>query len=282
MSRTKRLSTLQHNLVGTETGKVSRKREPGGSLDALYSASCPKNLTFRYPYRAGEHSKDRRAGKHQEAFPPGPAAVSWIHAGHLAAPIERLWSRGRSVSSTANSRKLDTSANTATGKTSSTRITDIDINRPARSLAVLRWSDFTLVVGCGFWTVGMLPELVASAANARWPELLQGSAREAVALKARYPDRTRLMEFKHFSEPASSLVLEHSLPGERVTSDSHRKLSQAHKPEVGRSSKRLAQNVSRRSVTACRRRATSSHGCPDTVRRQRSERRESGYSHRGC
>ena len=50
------------------------------------------------------------------------------------------------------------------------RITEIDISGPARALAVLRWTDYTLVVACGLGAVGGLPELISSAAHARWVE----------------------------------------------------------------------------------------------------------------
>ena len=50
-------------------------------------------------------------------------------------------------------------------------ITEIDISRAARALAVLRWSDYVLVIGCGFWAIGMLPRLVLAAINAQWAGL---------------------------------------------------------------------------------------------------------------
>jgi len=50
-------------------------------------------------------------------------------------------------------------------------ITEIDIHRAARALAVLRVSDYALVIGCGFGALGMLPDMVLAAADARWVEL---------------------------------------------------------------------------------------------------------------
>ena len=50
-------------------------------------------------------------------------------------------------------------------------ITEIDINRPARALAMLRVSDFVLVIGCGSWALGMLPSLVQPAIDGQWMEL---------------------------------------------------------------------------------------------------------------
>jgi hypothetical protein len=52
------------------------------------------------------------------------------------------------------------------------RITAIDISGPARALAVLRASDYTLVVGCGFAVIATLPDLVASLLKASWMDLL--------------------------------------------------------------------------------------------------------------
>jgi hypothetical protein len=46
--------------------------------------------------------------------------------------------------------------------------TEIDIDRPARALAVLRWSDYVMVVGCGLGVLGMLPDLVLAIANGQW------------------------------------------------------------------------------------------------------------------
>jgi hypothetical protein len=50
-------------------------------------------------------------------------------------------------------------------------ITELDITRPARALAVLRVSDYLLVIGCGFGALGTLPDLVLAAINAQWVEL---------------------------------------------------------------------------------------------------------------
>ena len=47
------------------------------------------------------------------------------------------------------------------------RITEVDISRPSRALAVLRLSDFVLVVGCGLGAVGLLPDLAIAAVNAQ-------------------------------------------------------------------------------------------------------------------
>ena len=50
-------------------------------------------------------------------------------------------------------------------------ITEIDIHRAARALAVLRLSDYILVVGCGFGVLGTLPLMVQAGINAQWGEL---------------------------------------------------------------------------------------------------------------
>lgn len=46
---------------------------------------------------------------------------------------------------------------------SAARIEEIDISRPARALAVLRWSDYVLVVGCGLGALGFAVQLVLAA-----------------------------------------------------------------------------------------------------------------------
>jgi hypothetical protein len=50
-------------------------------------------------------------------------------------------------------------------------ITEIDIQSAARALAVLRVSDYALVIGCGFGAIAMVPDLVLTAINAQWVEL---------------------------------------------------------------------------------------------------------------
>ncbi len=52
------------------------------------------------------------------------------------------------------------------------RITAIDISGPARALAVLRASDYALVIACGFGVIGTLPDLVGSLLKATWMDLL--------------------------------------------------------------------------------------------------------------
>ena len=51
------------------------------------------------------------------------------------------------------------------------RITEVDISRPSRALAVLRLSDFVLVVGCGLGAVGLLPDLAIAAVNAQLADI---------------------------------------------------------------------------------------------------------------
>src|SRR5437868_5590116 len=55
---------------------------------------------------------------------------------------------------------------------SAARITEIDINRPARALAWLRCSDFTLVIACGLSALAMLPDLISAGINAQWDDLV--------------------------------------------------------------------------------------------------------------
>ena len=65
------------------------------------------------------------------------------------------------------------------------RITEIGIGRHARTLAVLRWSDYALVVVCGLGAIGMLPDLVLAAGKAQWPELVgQGLLAAVLAFAA--------------------------------------------------------------------------------------------------
>jgi hypothetical protein len=54
---------------------------------------------------------------------------------------------------------------------SDARITEIDISGPARALAILRWSDYTLVVACGLGAIHLLPDLISSAAHGSSGEL---------------------------------------------------------------------------------------------------------------
>jgi hypothetical protein len=55
---------------------------------------------------------------------------------------------------------------------SAARIVEIDISRPARSLSILRWSDYILVVVCGSVALNALPDLVRGAANAQWGDFI--------------------------------------------------------------------------------------------------------------
>lgn len=48
------------------------------------------------------------------------------------------------------------------------RITEIDIGRQARALAVLRLSDYVLVVVCGLAAVGLLSDLAFTGGAANW------------------------------------------------------------------------------------------------------------------
>jgi hypothetical protein len=55
----------------------------------------------------------------------------------------------------------------ATSEPSPARITEIDIDKPARALAVLRWSDYVLVVMCGLALVGVVREVLQAAGEGR-------------------------------------------------------------------------------------------------------------------
>ena len=57
-------------------------------------------------------------------------------------------------------------------QSSRARITEIDITGPARALAVLRWSDYILVIGCGLGAVSMAVQSVLAAGAAQWAEFL--------------------------------------------------------------------------------------------------------------
>ena len=89
------------------------------------------------------------------------------------------------MSSTVNSQRLDSSS-VAGGQASSVRITEIDVSRPSRALAVLRLSDLVLVLGCGFGALGVLPDVVASAASGKWLDLLIQVAIAAIFIFAAF------------------------------------------------------------------------------------------------
>lgn len=92
-------------------------------------------------------------------------------------------SRGIGV---AGSKDLKQSSISDKTQPSAARITEIDISGPARALAVLRWSDYTLVVVCGLGALGMLPDLVAAAFNAQWSDLVVQGAMAATFAFAAY------------------------------------------------------------------------------------------------
>ena len=50
------------------------------------------------------------------------------------------------------------------------RIAEIDIGRAARALAIVRWSDYLLVVVCGTMVLGILPQLALEAARGQWSD----------------------------------------------------------------------------------------------------------------
>ena len=52
------------------------------------------------------------------------------------------------------------------------RITSIDIGRPARALALLRWSDVILVLGCGSGAVAIVPEALLALARSEWIDVI--------------------------------------------------------------------------------------------------------------
>jgi hypothetical protein len=66
------------------------------------------------------------------------------------------------------------------------RITEIDISRPSRALAVLRLSDYTLVVVCGFGLLGVLTELGRSVVTRQWDEFFGLAAMAAAFAYAAY------------------------------------------------------------------------------------------------
>ena len=59
------------------------------------------------------------------------------------------------------------------------RITEIDIGGPARALAMLRWSDFVLVVMCGLAGLAMVPDVVFAAGEGRWADAVAAGAEVA-------------------------------------------------------------------------------------------------------
>lgn len=59
---------------------------------------------------------------------------------------------------------------------SAARITEIDISWPALALGVLRWSDYMLIVVGGGMALNMLQELVTSAFNAQWVQVMMYGA----------------------------------------------------------------------------------------------------------
>jgi len=56
------------------------------------------------------------------------------------------------------------------------RITEIDISRAARTLGVLRITDYTLVVMCGFGFVGVVPEFFSALVGGQWTEMSVAAA----------------------------------------------------------------------------------------------------------
>jgi hypothetical protein len=77
------------------------------------------------------------------------------------------------------------SGDVGTVQPSAARITTIDIDRPARTLAVLRWSDGILVLGCGFGALAMLPDLVLALISSQWLDLVvQGAIAATLAFAA--------------------------------------------------------------------------------------------------
>ncbi len=66
------------------------------------------------------------------------------------------------------------------------RITEIDISRPSRALAVLRLSDYTLVIACGLGVVGVLPDFGRAAISGQWVDLFTLAAMAAVFAFAAY------------------------------------------------------------------------------------------------
>jgi hypothetical protein len=71
-------------------------------------------------------------------------------------------------------------------QSSTVRITEIDITRPARALMVLRWSDFILVVGCGLGAFGIALQAVGAAGAALWPDFFMMSAMTGALATAAY------------------------------------------------------------------------------------------------
>jgi hypothetical protein len=69
---------------------------------------------------------------------------------------------------------------------STARITEIDVNRPAIALTVLRWSDFILVVGCGLGALALLSQSVVAASSAQWAEFAVMAAMAAALGSAAY------------------------------------------------------------------------------------------------
>lgn len=78
------------------------------------------------------------------------------------------------------------SGDVGTVQPSAARITTIDIDRPARTLAVLRWSDAVLVLGCGFGALAMLPDLVLALVSSQWLDLVVQGAMAATLAFAAY------------------------------------------------------------------------------------------------
>ena len=65
-------------------------------------------------------------------------------------------------------------------------ITTVDITGPARALALLRWSDYLLVVVCGLGAASVAADVIRALAEAQWVEALTSSAFVAVFTFAAY------------------------------------------------------------------------------------------------
>jgi hypothetical protein len=69
---------------------------------------------------------------------------------------------------------------------STARITEVDINGPARALAVLRWSDYFLVIGGGFGALAMAVQSVIAAGTGDWAGFLMTAVMAAALGFAAY------------------------------------------------------------------------------------------------
>ena len=84
---------------------------------------------------------------------------------------------------------------------STARITEIDISRPARALRILRWSDILLVVGCGQSAFALGMQSVGTLGNGHYANCLMAG------VDGHAPRRRCLHRLQHVGRDSSARVV---------------------------------------------------------------------------